>query len=141
MYKNSSSLFGIDKIKNPTNGGAEYVSHFYEMSELNNNSFGKFYIPISDTLRKIDRKGYLGKLHDGLHFDGNLELISHKIEFKSFMVRFFDKNELKEFQSDYSKLGVDRIDLCHLNNSESYEKTRDAVNSLDSQLLTFNPRN
>ena len=139
MYKSSSSLFGIDKIKNPTNGGAEYVSHFYEMSELNNNSFGKFYIPISDTLRKIERKGYSGKLHDGLHFDSSLETVSLKLEYKSSMVQYFGNSNLSQFESDYSKLGVDRIDLCHLNNSESYEKTRELVNLFDSQLLTFNP--
>jgi hypothetical protein len=139
MHKNSSHLFGLNKVNHPTNAGAEYVSHFYEMSGLNSGLSDKVYMPISEKLIKADREGYLGKLHDGLHFDLNLEAVSLKVEYKSSMVKYFGNKYLSKFEADYSKLSVDRVDLCHLNNSSSYEKTTSVVESFNSELLTFNP--
>ena len=139
MHKNSSKLFGLDKVNNPTNAGAEYVSHFAEMVNINNDSGYKVYMPISDKLIKIGRKGYSGKLHDGLHYDANLEAILLKVEFKSSMVNHFSKARLAQFEFDYSKLGVGRVDLCHLNSSKSCEKTVEMINSFSNKSLIFNP--
>ena len=140
MHKNSSQLFGLNKVNKPTNVGAEYVSHFYEMVNVNNDSLSeKVYMPVSNKLIKVGREGYSGKLYDGLHFDVNLESISYKIEFKSAMVKYFNNRSLSEFESDYSKLGVDRIDLCHINSKTSCVKTTEVIESFNSELLIFNP--
>ena len=143
MKKNSFQLFGIKNSSPPDNVGAEYVSHFYEMSKFHSSDglSDKYYMPLPEKLIYMTRPGYPGKLHDGLHFDGKLELISCKIEYKSSMERFFNDLDLCKFQWDYSKLGVDRIDLCHINNSSAYERTTKAIESFNPIIIdSFNPK-
>lgn len=138
MHKNNAELFGINKIHR-MNSRAEYVSHFYEMVKCTNDLSNKVYLPISDKLIQKARDGYSGKLHDALHFDRDVESISCKLEFKSSMTQYFGFSKLRGYELAYSKLEVDRIDLCHINNTKAFEKTLEIVNSFNSKLVIFKP--
>jgi len=139
VFKNKKGLLGIDKFE-PSCLGSEWASHVFEMKRVQLLNNGHVYIPIPDNIIPKFRKGYTGKLHDGLVFDTSSGSIAERIEFKSKINGYFHPLELNKLLDDYSPLGVDRLDLCCLN-SQGFEETVLNVNQLDhnSFPLKFNP--
>jgi len=101
---------------------------------------GNVYLPITDKIITKFRKGYEGKLYDGLVFDMSSNSVVSKVEFKSKVHQYFNEPMLNRFLKDYGSIGVDRLDLCCLS-SQSFKETVLNVNHLDHHLfsLKLNP--
>jgi len=103
MLKAGPELFGVNNVSNPTNKGAELVSHFHEIAKTTQGN--QIYMPISDGAIKLSRIEYIGKLYDALYFNTDLEIITKKMEFKFRFIKPFGHKKLGVLESAYSKLG------------------------------------
>jgi hypothetical protein len=134
MKQNTPELFGITTGSH-TNRGAELVSHFYGMAKAT--PLNEIYMPISDKVLRLSYKSYKGKLYDGLYYNPSLDSIVKKVEYKSTLIGNFNYRKLERLEEFYSNLGVDEVQLAHLNNVKSFERTLEAINSFDSDIVEF----